>query len=81
MVSSDITTTQLEKESLEAHVDLCAMRYKQLDTRLVILETKMDSMSKVISDSSNSMKTVIITSAATIVASLCGVILTVLMKF
>lgn len=81
MVSSDITTTEHEKTSLEAHVDLCAMRYKQLDTRLTVLETKMDSMSKAISDSSNSMKMVIISSAATIVASLGGIIITILMKF
>jgi len=25
--------TQLEKESLEAHVDLCALRYENLDNR------------------------------------------------
>lgn len=81
MSSSDITTTELEKQSLEAHVDLCAMRYKQLDTRLTVLETKMDNIGKTITDSGNSMKAVIITSTATIVASLCGVIITILMKF
>ena len=80
-MSSDITTTELERTSLEAHVDLCAMRYKQLDTRLTVLETKMDGIGKTITDSSNSMKAVIITSATTIVASLCGVIITIIMKF
>lgn len=81
MVSSDITTTELERTSLEAHVDLCAMRYKQLDTRLTILETKMDAISQTINASSDSMKTVIITSTATIVASLGGVIIAIIMKF
>lgn len=81
MVSSDITTTELERTSLEAHVDLCAMRYKQLDTRLTILEAKMDAISQTINASSDSMKTVIITSTATIVASLGGVIIAIIMKF
>jgi len=27
---ASVTPTQLEKESLEAHVDLCAIRYEQL---------------------------------------------------
>ena len=81
MVSSDITTTEFEKTSLEAHVDLCAMRYKQLDTRLTVLEVKMDNIGKTIAESSNSMKATIITSATTIVASLMGLIITILMKF
>ena len=29
-----MSTTSLEKTNLEAHVDLCAERYKQLDLRL-----------------------------------------------
>ena len=28
-----LPTTSLEKESLEAHVDMCALRYGQLDQR------------------------------------------------
>ena len=74
-------TTQLEKSSLEAHVDLCAMRYRQLDLRLKTLEVMMNTVQKDISDGSKSLKTVIITSASTIVASLLGVVLTILMKF
>lgn len=73
-------TTALEKTSLEAHVDLCAMRYQQLDLRLKALEVKMDSVQKEIIDGSKSLKTVIITSATTIVASLLGVIGTILIK-
>ena len=74
-------TTNLEKSSLEAHVDLCAMRYRQLDLRLSVLETKMDAVQKEIIDGQRSMKTVIINSAGAIVVSLVGVIATVLMKF
>ena len=78
---TDIVTTELEKESLEAHVDLCAMRYKQLETRLSTLEVKVDSISKAIAESSNGMKRVLITSTATVVTSIIGLIITILMKF
>lgn len=74
-------TTALEKQSLEAHVDLCAMRYQQLDLRLKSLETKMDMMQKDLLEGSKSLKTVIISSAATLAGSLLAVIVTVLMKF
>lgn len=74
-------TTNLEKESLEAHVDLCAMRYKQLDTRLTILEVKMDAVQKEIIDGSKSLKTTIITSAFTLVGSMMAIVVTILMKF
>lgn len=74
-------TTDLEKKSLEAHVDLCSMRYQQLDLRLTTLEAKMDAVQKDIIEGSKSLKTVIITSAATIVSGMIGVILAILMKF
>jgi uncharacterized protein YdcH (DUF465 family) len=32
--------TELEKESLEAHVDLCALRYEQMDKRLEQMDEK-----------------------------------------
>jgi hypothetical protein len=35
-------TTDLEKKSLEAHVDLCALRYAQLESRLSKVEDKLD---------------------------------------
>ena len=74
-------TTKLERENLEAHVDLCAERYKQLDLRLTTLEVKVDAISTAISNSSNSMKTVVITSAATVVTGILGLITTILLKF
>ena len=36
-------TTELEKDNLEAHVDLCALRYEQLDNRLGSLEKKVET--------------------------------------
>lgn len=38
------TPTQIEKKSLEAHVEICAVRYGALDTKLNNLEQRMDKM-------------------------------------
>lgn len=74
-------TTDLEKTSLEAHVDLCAMRYQQLDLRLTSLESKMDAVQQDILEGQKSLKTTLINSAGSIVIALIGVIGTILMKF
>ena len=37
-------TTLLERSNLEAHVDLCAQRYKELDERLNRVEHRLDSL-------------------------------------
>ena len=44
MVSSIATTTDLEKQSLEAHVDLCAIRYQNLDNRMDKIEKKVEAI-------------------------------------
>ena len=36
--------TKLEKENLEAHVDLCEQRYKNLETRLEKIEEKVENI-------------------------------------
>lgn len=74
-------TTEIENESLPAHVSICSQRYKQLELRLVTLEVKMDSVQKDLIESQKSLKTTIITSASSIVVALLGVIGTILMKF
>ena len=37
-------TTDIEKKSLEAHVELCAERYKFLETKLETLEGKISKL-------------------------------------
>jgi uncharacterized protein YlxW (UPF0749 family) len=73
--------SNLERTSLEAHVDLCQLRYEQLDQRLTSLENKMNDIQKDIIDGHKSMKTTVITSAGSIIIALLGVIGTILMKF
>jgi len=78
---SDLPTTNLEKESLEAHVDLCALRYKNLDERLSSVEEKIDVVHKDIQDGNKSMTKVLIGAAGTIVAGLLSTIVVLLMSF
>ena len=40
--------TDIEKKSLEAHVELCAQRYQFLETKLESLEEKMSSQATLI---------------------------------
>lgn len=77
---SDIPTTSLEKQSLEAHVDLCALRYEQLDKRLTTLETKVNDIHDDITEGQKSMTKVLIGSAGTIVAGLLSTIVVLLMS-
>lgn len=37
-----MSTTEIEKKNLEAHVEICAERYKNLETKLENLEGRMD---------------------------------------
>jgi hypothetical protein len=72
-------TTDIEKENLEAHVELCAERYKQLENRLDAVEGKIGTLQVTIEKSSlNTIKILIGTAGTIIVAvlSLIGVIIT-----
>lgn len=73
-------TTNLEKESLEAHVDLCALRYQQLDARLTNVETKIDTIHEDIKAGQQSMTKVLIGTAGTVVAGLLSTIVVVLLQ-
>lgn len=50
-------TTEIEKKSLEAHVELCAQRYKFLEDKLESVEEKCDTLVNSISDLKNSVET------------------------
>lgn len=78
---ADMPTTTLEKESLEAHVDLCALRYQQLDTRLTNVETKINTIHEDMKQGQQSMTKVLIGTAGTIVAGLLSTIVVILLQF
>lgn len=73
------TTTSLERTSLEAHVDLCALRYQQLDNRLTNLEKKVDDIHEDIVTGQKSLTKVIVGTAGTVVAGVLSVVVAVLM--
>lgn len=50
-------TTDIEKKSLEAHVELCAERYKFLETKLESVEQKCEELVVAISSVKNTVET------------------------
>jgi hypothetical protein len=77
----EMATTKLERENLEAHVDLCAERYRQLETRLGTIEYKVSELANAIQTSQNSITKVMVGTAGTIVAGVISIIVVILMKF
>jgi len=75
------STTNLEKESLEAHVDLCALRYANLDNRLSTVENTLRDIHSDIKNGQQSMTKVLIGTAGTIVAGLLSTIIVILLNF
>jgi tetrahydromethanopterin S-methyltransferase subunit G len=72
--------SQLERESLEAHVDLCALRYEQLDKRLSTLEEKVDDIHSDIVEGQKGLSKVIIGTAGTVIAGVLSIVVTILLK-
>lgn len=50
-------TTDIEKKSLEAHVELCAERYKFLETKLEDVDEKMAVIASSVSEVKNTVNT------------------------
>lgn len=73
-------TTSLERESLEAHVDLCALRYEQLDTRMNSLEVKVNHIHKDITEGQKGLTKVIIGTTGTVIAAVLSIVVTILLK-
>jgi len=72
--------TNLEKENLEAHVDLCAQRYEVLEGRLTKIEEKVEHIHRDITSGQQSMTKVLIGASGTIVAGLLSTIVVILMQ-
>ena len=79
---ASMATTDIEKKSLEAHVELCAERYSNLETKLTNLDDRMDKLEGHIVDIKDSLgkvggesnKTLITVGTAIFVALLTGMI-------
>jgi len=45
-----VDTTDIEKKSLEAHVELCAERYRFLENKLETVEVTVSNVNEVVAD-------------------------------
>lgn len=82
-----MSTTDIEKKSLEAHVELCAQRYANLESKLENLETRMDKLETYLVDIRDSLgkvgsegNKVIITIGTTIIGVLITGVITLIVK-
>lgn len=78
-------STEIERKSLEAHVELCAERYKNLDDRLQSLDTRMSRIEHLIVEVKESIAAtpdksnkVIIGIGTTILGGLIGAVITLI---
>lgn len=82
-----VAPTDIEKENLESHVELCALRYGELERRLGSIESKVSTveakvatLAETIQKSQNSMTKVLIGTAGTVIAGVISTIVVILMK-
>ena len=75
-----MSTTDLEKQNLEAHVDLCSERYKGLHDRLSAIEVRLGKMNEEMTQGHKSQTKTIIATAGTDVAGLLSTVVVILMK-
>ena len=75
-----MSTTELEKQNLEAHVDLCSERYKELHDRLSANELRLGKMNEEMTAGHKSQTKTIIATAGTVVAGLLSTVVVILMK-
>ena len=76
-----MSTTELEKQNLEAHVDLCSERYKGLHDRLSAIEMRLAKMNEDMTAGQKSHSKTLIATAGTVIAGLLSTVVVVLMKF
>lgn len=72
--------TDIEKTNLESHVELCALRYTALETRLVAIETKVGSLQKTIEQSHLSTIKILIGTAGTVIAGVLSTMVVLITK-
>jgi uncharacterized protein involved in exopolysaccharide biosynthesis len=79
-------STDIEKENLEAHVELCAERYKNLENKLETLDNRMDKIESLIGEIKQAVAAVpnesnktLIAIGTTILGALIGGIITLLL--
>ncbi len=72
--------TDIEKENLEAHVELCAHRYSALERRLSTIEEKVENLRIFVEKSHTSTVKVLIGTAGTVVAGVLSTLMIIMLK-
>ena len=77
-----MSSTHIEKENLEAHVELCAERYKALDNKLTGMEKRLDTVEEhvvAIHDAINKSTGGINKQTINMLAGITGILLTAIL--
>jgi hypothetical protein len=72
--------TEIEKENLEAHVELCAQRYEALENRMTGVEVKLGTLQQTIESSHLNTIKVLIGTAGTVIVGMLGTIGVIISK-
>jgi hypothetical protein len=72
--------TAIEKENLEAHVELCAQRYDALEQRLTSIEKKVGTLQDTIEKSHLNTIKVLIGTAGTVIVGMLSMLAVVITK-
>jgi tetrahydromethanopterin S-methyltransferase subunit G len=75
-----VKAAEIEKENLEAHVELCQQRYEVLERRLTAVEHKLEDVHSEIQNGNKSLIKVLIGATGTIVAGLLSTIVVILIN-
>ena len=73
-------TTELEKTNLEAHVDLCSERYRNLLDRLSAIEHRLGKISDDMKSGQRLGNKTVIAAAGTVIAGLLSTMVVLLIK-
>tara|TARA_R110000796_G_scaffold707_9_gene2647 strand:+ start:18 stop:257 length:240 start_codon:yes stop_codon:yes gene_type:complete len=71
-------TTEYERAHLEAHVDLCAIRYAQLNERLEKVETAVSELHQGVVKGNKGLIKAMIVAVSTVVVALVGAVATII---
>jgi len=72
--------TEIEKQNLEAHVELCSQRYEAIELRLDSIETKVSGLQKSIEDNHAGLIKVLLGVAGTVITAVASVLVVILQK-
>jgi hypothetical protein len=72
--------TEIEKENLEAHVELCAQRYDALETRLESVEKKISILQETIEKGQLNTIKVLIGTAGTVIVGILSCLAVIITK-